>query len=100
MCVKLDGLKLVPQGVFVVWDWEWSDSEPDSSESDQESISTYCSGDGDVNPYLQSEPEADSDAEVASGPLLYQSSPTPLLSNAWEQITTLNPKMLYLKWLN
>ena len=55
MCVKLDGLKLVTQGVFVVWDWEWSDLEPDSSESNQESIGTYCSGDGDVNLYLQSE---------------------------------------------
>ena len=65
MCVKTDGLKLVPQGVFIVWDWEWSDSEPDSSESEHEVVNTYCSTDGDINPFLQSESETES--EAASG---------------------------------
>ena len=65
MCVKTDGLKLVPQGVFIVWDWEWSDSEPDSSESEHEVVSTYRSTDGDINPYLLSESETES--ETASG---------------------------------
>ena len=65
MCVKTDGLKLIPQGVFIVWDWEWSDSEPDSSESENEVVSTYCSTDGDINPFLQSESETE--CEAASG---------------------------------
>lgn len=69
MCVKIDHLQLVPQGVFLVWEWEWSDSEPDSAESEQESMNTYCSADGDVNPYLQSEsePEVTSEPEADSG---------------------------------
>ena len=29
MCMKM---KLVPQGVFVVWEWEWSDSVLDSDD--------------------------------------------------------------------
>lgn len=50
MCVKLDGMKLPPQGVFVIWEWEWSDSVDSDSQSDQES----------PNPYLH---ESDSDIE-------------------------------------
>lgn len=61
MCVKLDGLKLVSQGVFIVWNWEWSDNEP---ESESESVSTHCSVDGNINPYLQSESESDSETGV------------------------------------
>ena len=51
-----------------MWDWEWSDSEPDSSESEHEVVSTYCSTDGDINPYLQSESETES--EAASGTMI------------------------------
>ncbi len=53
ICVKLDGLKLVPQGVFVVWKWEWSDS--DSESSDNDSLNQFS--DEEKNPYLLSEPD-------------------------------------------
>ncbi len=49
--MKLDGLKLVPQGVFVVWKWEWSDS--DSESSDNDSLNQFS--DEEKNPYLLSE---------------------------------------------
>ena len=52
MCMKIDQMKLVPQGVFV-WEWEWSDlvldsddeSEKDESEKDESSL------DENRNPY-------------------------------------------------
>ncbi len=63
ICVKLDGLKLVPQGVFVVWKWEWSDS--DSESSDNDSLNQFS--DEEKNPYLLSESDEEalskSDAE-------------------------------------
>ena len=62
MCVKTDGLKLVPQGVFI---GSGLTQKPDSSESEHEVVSTYCCTDGDINPYLQSESETES--EAASG---------------------------------
>lgn len=57
MCVKVDGMKLTPQGVFVIWEWEWSDSVVDSdSESDEKPLS--------ANPYLHSESDSDTERSL------------------------------------
>lgn len=60
-----EGLKLIPQGVLVVWEWEWQDGDGDSdidhiSESSCENV-----GHEHYNPHLQSDSESSSKTESA-----------------------------------
>lgn len=64
ICVNVDNLKLTPQGVFIVWEWEWSDSEPEEDESELENVSTCCSAEGTINPYLLSDSESEHEADT------------------------------------
>ena len=58
ICVNLDGLKLTPQGVFIVWDWEWSDSESEVDEDEHVGSCSSAEENASVNPYLLSDSES------------------------------------------
>ena len=60
LCVKTDGLNLVPQGVLIVWEWEWLDtySSPELSSSSEEDNSR-CH----YNPHMYSDTESESESE-------------------------------------
>ena len=60
LCVKTDGLNLVPQGVLIVWEWEWLDtySSPEMSSSSEEDNSG-CH----YNPHIYSDTESESESE-------------------------------------
>ena len=61
ICVKTSGLKLVPQGVLVVWEWEWDD---DSDTDHVSESSCEDTGHDHQNPYIQTDTESDSEPET------------------------------------
>lgn len=50
---KVDNLKLVPHGVFIVWDWEWSDSSSGDESAPEQNVA--------LNHHLQSSSESESE---------------------------------------
>ena len=64
MCVKTEGLKLIPQGVLVVWEWEWQDSDSDVDHVSESSCEDV--GHKHHNPHLQSDSRSSSETESAT----------------------------------
>ena len=61
MCVKTEGLKLIPQAVLVLWKWEWQDGDGDVDHISEPSCEDV--GNEHHNSHLQSD---SSDSESSS----------------------------------
>ena len=64
LCVSTDGMKLLPQGVLIIWTWVWEDEQARSEgsvESPDESESVNMEDDH-YNPYMHSDSESDSES--------------------------------------
>ena len=61
MCVKTEGLKLIPQGVLVVWEREWQDGDSDIDHVSESSCEDV--GHEHHNPHLQSDSKSSSETE-------------------------------------
>ena len=48
-------MRLVPQGVLIIWDWSWHEESQESSDSSSDAAEG-------TNPYLQSDSDSDSDS--------------------------------------
>lgn len=62
MCVDISNLKLLPQGVLVVWEWEWEDNN--SSESDESTVGENVESIEQFNPNLPSDSESSEDSST------------------------------------